>query len=118
MEFRDKIKHLLKQKNLKSKDVAKKLGISAATFSNSINKKNITFKTLERIATILNVQTWEIIKPDNIVSEIQLTQKEKELLTLFRSFPDNVNSDIVECVGKISTIFLAGAYYGNQSSKI
>jgi transcriptional regulator with XRE-family HTH domain len=118
MDLHEKIKYLIKKSGLKQQDVAEQLGIKPGTFSSSINRNKITFRTLERLSTILKIPVWEIVKPDSDISETQLTQKEKDLLNLFRSFPDNVNSDIVDCVSKISAIFLAGAYYGNQTSKL
>lgn len=59
MELR--IKELLKEKKITVVSLAEKIGITQPNMSNiSNNKTKPSIETLEKIATALNVQVWEL----------------------------------------------------------
>lgn len=54
-----RIKEIIKEKHITIQDLADAIGINRVTLSNSING-NPTVETLQKIATALNVEVWEL----------------------------------------------------------
>lgn len=64
MDLHEKIKVLCKAKGMLFKELAQNLGISEIGLRQSLKGKP-TLTTLEKIATALNVQAWELLLPEN-----------------------------------------------------
>jgi transcriptional regulator with XRE-family HTH domain len=60
-----RIKEVLRERNITAKELADKMGISAASLSVAING-NTTVGTLQRIATALNVPITELFEQKNV----------------------------------------------------
>lgn len=59
-----RIKEILKEKGITSKELATKLGVTSGAISQYISENgNPNLKTLERIATALNVPIQELFNP-------------------------------------------------------
>lgn len=59
-----RIKEILKEKGITSKELATKLGVTSGAISQYISENgNPNLKTLERIATALNVPIQELFSP-------------------------------------------------------
>ena len=65
MSFSKRIKELCKEKGILLKDLAKKLGISDAGLSQSINQPYPQLQTLERIANALDVEVVDLFPPSS-----------------------------------------------------
>lgn len=63
MELHEKVKAICKAKGMLFKELAQNLGISEIGLRQSLKGKP-TLTTLEKIATALNVQTWELLIND------------------------------------------------------
>ena len=55
-----RVKEILKSRGLTQKDLAIKMNIAEISLSRSLRGKP-TFETLEKIATALDVQVWELV---------------------------------------------------------
>lgn len=64
MDLHEKVKALCKAKGMLFKELAKNIGITEIGLRQSLKGKP-TLTTLEKIATALNVQTWELLITDN-----------------------------------------------------
>ena len=49
--------------------VAAKMGVTRPTLSNNLKKPSYT--TLERIASALNVEPWQLLAPPSVVEEVE-----------------------------------------------
>lgn len=59
-----RIKEILKEKGITSKELATKLGVTSGAISQYISENgNPNLKTLEKIATALNVPIQELLNP-------------------------------------------------------
>lgn len=63
------IKEILSQKGLTQKDLADRLKVSRQNISATISRPS--FPTLERIASALNVEPWELLAPPSVVKELK-----------------------------------------------
>lgn len=67
-----RIKEILKEKGITSKELATKLGVTSGAISQYISENgNPNLKTLEKIATALNVPLWSLL-----VSKEEITKDE------------------------------------------
>ena len=64
MDLHEKVKALCKAKGMLFKELAKNIGITEIGLRQSLKGKP-TLTTLEKIATALNVQTWELLITDD-----------------------------------------------------
>lgn len=55
--------------------LAVKLGVTQPTLSN--NLKRPSYKTLERIATALNVEPWQLLAPPAVVEELKQARTQR-----------------------------------------
>ena len=56
-------------------DLADKLGVKPATVSATISRPS--FPTLERIATALNVEPWQLLAPPAVVEELKQARAQR-----------------------------------------
>ena len=56
------IKEVIKASGMTSADVASKLGITAGAFSQTVNG-NPTIEMIAKIAEVLNIEPYELLKP-------------------------------------------------------
>lgn len=55
-----RIKEILKEQGLTYQKFAKKLGVSEQFIKNTLNAKNVNTSTLEKFASVLGVEMWEL----------------------------------------------------------
>ena len=55
--------------------LAAKLGVTQPTLSN--NLKRPSYKTLERIATALDVEPWQLLAPPSVVEELKQARAQR-----------------------------------------
>ena len=63
------IKDILYQKGMTQQDLADILGVSRPSVSATISRPS--FPTLERIATALDVEPWQLLAPPAVVEELK-----------------------------------------------
>ena len=61
--------------------VAKKMGVTRPSLSNSLKKPSYT--TLERIASALDVQPWELLAPPSVVEELKQARAARDDFAAF-----------------------------------
>lgn len=69
------IKELLAAKGLTQKDVANKIGVTQSNISATISRPS--FPTLERIATALDVEPWQLLAPPSVVEELKQARAQR-----------------------------------------
>ena len=67
------IKDILSKKGLTQKDLANRLDVKQATVSAIIARPS--FPTLERIATALNMEPWQLLAPPSVVEEVEQARR-------------------------------------------
>lgn len=82
-----RIKEIIKEKHTTIQDLADAIGINRVTLSNSING-NPTVETLQKIATALNVEVWELFTSSINTNELTALIDYKGVLYRF----DNVEA--------------------------
>lgn len=82
-----RIKEIIKEKHTTIQDLADAIGINRVTLSNSING-NPTVETLQKIATALNVEVWELFTSSTNTNELTALIDYKGVLYRF----DNVEA--------------------------
>ena len=63
------IKEMLAAKGLTQKEIAKKMGVTQSNISATISRPS--FPTLERIASALDVEPWQLLAPPSVVEELK-----------------------------------------------
>lgn len=69
------IKDILTLKGMTQQDLADKLGVKPATVSATISRPS--FPTLERIATALDVEPWQLLAPPAVVEELKQARAQR-----------------------------------------
>lgn len=69
------IKELLAAKGLTQKDVANKIGVTQSNISATISRPS--FPTLERIASALDVEPWQLLAPPSVVEELKQARAQR-----------------------------------------
>ena len=88
MELGEKLKYFRESKKMSMYKLAQEADISQGHLSDLENGKNQpTIDTLKRLIAPLGLTLAEFFNEDNEVSV--LTEKEKELVALFRTMPDD-----------------------------
>ncbi len=88
MELGEKLKYFRESKKMSMYKLAQEADISQGHLSDLENGKNQpTIDTLKRLIAPLGITLAEFFNEDNEVSV--LTEKEKELVALFRTMPDD-----------------------------
>lgn len=64
-----RIKEIIKERHITIQELADRIGINRVTLSNSING-NPTVETLQKIATALNVEVWELFASSANANEL------------------------------------------------
>lgn len=76
------IKSIIKQKGIKQKELAEKLGMSIQQLNNTISGRNTaSMAVFERIAEALDVEFWQLFAPEGI-GYIQEETLPKDELTI------------------------------------
>ncbi len=82
MNFGERLRYLIKEKNLTQKEVANKLNIAPSTLGSYVqNKREPDFITLKHIANFFNVSIDYLL--DNCMARNE-SKNESELLRVFR----------------------------------
>lgn len=69
-----RIKYLMKEKGLKSVELAEKVGITPVTVSYIINNKTIpSLEMLQKISDVLDVPVWQLLASPDEVSDAPVT---------------------------------------------
>lgn len=79
-----RIKEIIKERHITIQDLADTIGINRVTLSNSING-NPTVETLQKIATALNVEVWELFTSSTNTNELTALIDYKGVLYRFDS---------------------------------
>jgi transcriptional regulator with XRE-family HTH domain len=80
-------------RNLSQADFAEKVDISIPFLSDIENgKKWISPNTLLKMANALNIQPYELLKPDNIIPDNAINILEKYTADIFQIFKDTLKS--------------------------
>lgn len=66
----NRIKEKLKEKGIKHKDLAEKMGISKVALSQIVNSKMPRVETFERIATLSGIPAWSMLLSDKEISDV------------------------------------------------
>lgn len=69
------IKEILAQKGLTQKDIAAKIGVTQSNISATISRPS--FQTLERIASALEVEPWQLLAPPAVVDELKQARAQR-----------------------------------------
>lgn len=69
------IKEILAAKGLTQKEIAKKMGVTQSNISATISRPS--FPTLERIATALDVEPWQLLAPPSVVEELKQARAQR-----------------------------------------
>lgn len=69
------IKEMLAAKGLTQKDIAKKMGVTQSNISATISRPS--FPTLERIATALDAEPWQLLAPPSVVEELKQARAQR-----------------------------------------
>ena len=69
------IKEMLAAKGLTQKDIAKKMGVTQSNISATISRPS--FPTLERIATALDAEPWQLLAPPAVVEELKQARAQR-----------------------------------------
>lgn len=75
------IKDMLAKKGLTQKEIATKIGVTQSNISATISRPS--FPTLERIASALNVQPWELLAPPSVVEELKQARAARDDFAAF-----------------------------------
>lgn len=69
------IKEILTQRGITQNELAEMLGVKQATVSATISRPS--FPTLERIATALNVEPWQLLAPPSVVEDLKQARQQR-----------------------------------------
>lgn len=69
------IKEMLAEKGLTQKEIAAKMGVTQSNISATISRPS--FPTLERIASALNVEPWQLLAPPAVVEELKQARAQR-----------------------------------------
>lgn len=69
------IKEILTQRGITQNELAEMLGVKQSTVSATISRPS--FPTLERIATALNVEPWQLLAPPSVVEELKQARQQR-----------------------------------------
>lgn len=69
------IKEYLHKFDITQKELAERLGVKQATVSATISRPS--FPTLERIATALDVEPWQLLAPPSVVEELKQARAQR-----------------------------------------
>ena len=91
--FSQNIRRLRNYRGLSQADFAEKVDISVPFLSDIENgKKWVSPATLVKIAEALNIETYELLKPDNIVPDNAVNIIEKYTADIHKIFGDTLNT--------------------------
>ena len=100
MNTLEKISQLLHQQNKKQKDLTDFLGLTKNTFTNwKLGTSESYKKYIDKIAEFFGVSTDYLLGVEEIKNtpdELQLTEGEKMLLSLFRQIPEERQQAFLE----------------------
>lgn len=69
------IKEMLAAKGLTQKEIAKQMGVTQSNISAVISRPS--FPTLERIASALKVEPWQLLAPPAVVEELKQARAQR-----------------------------------------
>ena len=69
------IKEMLAEKGLTQKEIAKKMGVTQSNISATISRPS--FPTLERIASALDVEPWQLLAPPSVVEGLKQARAQR-----------------------------------------
>lgn len=69
------IKEILSHRGITQNELAEMLGVKQSTVSATISRPS--FPTLERIATALNVEPWQLLAPPSVVEELKQARQQR-----------------------------------------
>ena len=69
------IKEMLAAKGLTQKEIAKQMGVTQSNISATISRPS--FPTLERIASALEVEPWQLLAPPAVVEELKQARAQR-----------------------------------------
>lgn len=75
------IKEILTRRGITQNELAEMLGVKQPTVSATISRPS--FPTLERIATALNVEPWQLLAPPSVVEELKQARQQRDDFTAF-----------------------------------
>lgn len=112
-EIGERIRIVIKERNISSSELSKRLGVSKASVSQWIKGKNLTLKTLALLSSELDISlNWIIynIGDSHRISSLKVNDKEEALLYIMRHIKNDITSSITNFLqsmeGFISTVNL------------
>lgn len=66
---------MLAEKGLTQKEIAKKMGVTQSNISATTSRPS--FPTLERIASALDVEPWQLLAPPSVVEELKQARAQR-----------------------------------------
>ena len=103
MRFGEKLKYLLEIRDIKQKDFAKALNISASTLCGYINTdRQPDFELVKKIASVLDVTTDYLLDYNHTPAPEPISVRELALLKSLREFPKEERETIFKLVEMLS----------------
>jgi len=91
--FSQNIKRFRNYRKLSQADFAEKVDISIPFLSDIENgKKWVSPATLVKIAEALNIETYELLKPENIIPDNAVNILEKYTADIYKTFGDSLSN--------------------------
>ena len=91
--FSQNIKRFRNYRKLSQADFAEKVDISIHFLSDIENgKKWVSPATLVKIAEALNIETYELLKPENIIPDNAVNILEKYTADIYKTFGDTLSN--------------------------
>jgi len=87
--IREKFEALRVAKGIKIADVCNEMNISRQAF-NAYFKRSINLATLEKLAAIVGVEAWELLKPEDSNQDENATPKTPQIICPYCGKPLNV----------------------------
>lgn len=88
------IKEILNQRGITQNELAEMLGVKQSTVSATISRPS--FPTLERIATALNVEPWQLLAPPSVVEELKQARQRDDFAAFVRMNGKNYTPQTID----------------------
>lgn len=106
LPFGETVKQIMKRKNIKQNELARKIGMSSSGISTALGENaNPRENTIRAIAAALDCTVGELM--DEQAPDVQLTISERRLLDDFRSLNEQGQEYVLQTV---YTVCMAGIY--------
>ncbi len=99
MTFAERLKITRKECNFTQDEIAKKLGVTRATYSRyELGQREPSLNYLKELSSIFNVSTDFLLNINKYNKNVELNQIEKKLLTIFRGLNNQGQEYIMQTI--------------------